>query len=287
MKNKNTKSLLFVALFLILSFYAWAEEESPNEVTLKTRTIAASDVDAQSGNVAVTESEFDFKHNGKALGELPVEISLHYGHINIDDEVPDILPAHLESRQLGLGAKFPVPFISDDRYFLGIDIFPKLNTDDWQWKSSAFRMPFRAYFIYKESEEFILVGGLNIRPGYDRKVIPILGLIYKPNDRLSFNLASDDPNITYKFTDKMTVLWEFDFQFEEYEVARNGQDGIVLKYNEASTGAGIKYQFTKNLSTAVSIGSVFARRLEYKNEDYGKVVPDAGVYVQAAVAANF
>ncbi len=290
---KNILSILFIFLFLLNSL-AYAQEEFSNELTLKTRTIAASDVDAQSagrlpsgGNIGITESELNFKHGWKAFGEMPLEFSLDYLHTDIDDELPELLPTRLEARRLGLDAKFPLPFTADEHYFMGVTVFAKLNTDDWQWKASAYRMPFRTYLIYKQGEDFILVGGLNIRPGYDTVVLPVLGLIYKPNDKLSFNLASEDPNITYKLTDKTTALWEFDFQFEEYEVTRDGQDGIVLKYNDLSTGVGLEHQFTKNLAAAFTVGSVFGRRLEYKNEDYGKVVPDAGVYVQARVTADF
>ena len=69
----------------------------------------------------------------------------------------------------------------------------------------------KTYLIYKPSEEFILVGGLSIRPDYDQTVLPLLGVIYKPNDRLSFNRASDDPNISYVLDERATAFVEFDY----------------------------------------------------------------------------
>ena len=283
-------SRIFLAAVIFISIGTgriYAEENVKNEAAFKSRSVAASDVDAQSGNIAVQEVEFKYDLKTKAFEKLPVEFSIKINHRGIDDEVPELLPTRLESRQLGLGTKFPAPFIADEHYFVGVDIFPTLNTDDWTLKGGAFRMPVRAYLIYKRSEEFILIGGLTVRPSYDSTVLPVIGLIYKPNDHLSFNLASDSPNISYKLTEKTTLLWEFNYALEEYEVTRGGQDGVVLKYNELSTGAGLEHAFTQYMKAALGVGAVFARRIEFKNEDYGKVVPDAGVYVQARLTADF
>ncbi len=174
-----------------------------NEVTatVRSRHVYTSDVEATDAKIAVTRTEVDGKYAFKLFEELPVEVSLGVGHIDINEDDPVDLPSRLESRRLGFSTKFPAPLIGDDHYFVGVDVFPTLNTDDWEWEAGAFRVPFRAYLIFKESDDFILVGGVSVRPEYDNAVLPVLGLIYRPNERLSFNLAQDHPNITYQWTE--------------------------------------------------------------------------------------
>ena len=219
-------------------------------------------------------------------GQLPVEILLNIGHKDINTDSPVDLPSHLEERRLKLAVKFPVPFVSDDRFFMGIDILPTLNTDNWDWRSGAFRIPFRSYLIFKESDDFILVGGVTVRPEYEREVIPLIGLIYRPNDRLAFNLASDDPNISYKLNDATLLRWELQYAFDEYEVTRGAQEGVVLRYQEISSGFGIEHQFNETFKGTVSAGGVFNRQLEYK-DDVGKVAPETGFYTSARLTASF
>ncbi|OGX19404.1 MAG: hypothetical protein A2Y04_00425 [Omnitrophica WOR_2 bacterium GWC2_45_7] len=275
-----------MGFIMIMGNVSWAEEEANDTLAVKSRHIFSSDIDATASDISMTETEFKYAHEFKAGGVLPIEYSFHFGHIDIEDDDPLDLPSHLESRSLGLGVKLPAPLLDQDKFFVGLDIFPTLNTDAWRWESSAFRLPFRSYLIYKESDDFILVGGVSVRPEYDTTVLPVLGVIYKPNDRLSFNLASENPNITYKFNDTTNLIWEFDYKLDEYEVRRSGQQGVVLEYRETSAGFGVEHAFNENVSGLLTVGGVFNRRLEYK-DDVGKVIPDSGFYVNAKFTASF
>lgn len=284
----NTK---FVSVFLfswlwISALPAFAEGDFSDTVTIASRHIYPSGIKAADSQIDITSTQFSLQYNFKVAGQLPAGIFLDIGHKDINTDSPVDLPSHLEARRLKLAVKFPAPFVSDERFFMGIDISPTFNTDSWDWKSGALRIPFRGYVIFKESDDFILVGGVTVRPGYEREVIPLIGLIYRPNDRLSFNLASDDPNISCKLNDATLLRWEFQYAFDEYEVTRGAQEGVVLQYQEISSGFGIEHQFNGTFKGTVSAGAVFNRRLEYK-DDVGKVVPDAGFYTSLQLKATF
>lgn len=299
MKRINVVLIFLMAwsMFMIAAT-GWADELEPADqpefnATLQSRHIYSSDIEATDSEMDITTTKLGLEYEFKAGGVLPVEMGLNIGHKDINTDSPVDLPSHLESRNLKLGTKFPAPFIPDDRFFIGVDIFPTLNTDDWKWpigsqgeESGAFRIPFRTYLIFKESDDFILVGGVSVRPEYEREVLPVLGVIYRPNDRLSFNLASDDPNISYKLTDATLVRWEFQYAFDEYEVTRGAQQGVVLQYQEISSGFGIEQQFNETLKGILSAGAVFNRQLEYKDE-VGKVAPETGLYVGAQIKGVF
>lgn len=286
-KDKKFFLILPLCLALLAPPAGWAEEEEPRVVAgIQSRHIYSSEIEATDGDIDITSTKFDLTYKFKVAGELPVDISLDVGHKDISADTPVGLPSHLESRRLGFSAKFPAPFIADDRFFMGLDIFPTLNTDGWDWESGAFRIPFRGYLIFRESDDLIFVGGVTVRPEYEREVIPLIGLIYRPNDRLSFNFASDDPNISYKLNDATLLRWEFQYAFDEYEVTRGAQEGVVLQYQEISSGFGIEHQLNETFQGAVSAGGVFNRRLEYK-DDVGKVAPETGFYTSLQLKATF
>ena len=286
-KDKKFFLILPLCLASTAPSAGWAEEEEPQVVAeIQSRHIYSSDIEATDDDIDITATKFDLTYKFKVAGELPVDISLGVGHKDINADTSVDLPSRLESRRLGLSTKFPVPFVSDDRFFMGIDILPTLNTDSWDWKSGAFRIPFRSYLIFKESDDFILVCGVTVRPEYEREVIPLIGLIYRPNDRLAFNLASDDPNISYKLTDATLLRWDFQYAFDEYEVTRGAQEGVVLQYQEISSGFGIEHQFNEVFKGIVSVGGVFNRQLGYK-DDVGKVAPETGFYTSARLTASF
>lgn len=265
---------------------AGAQETKKVTVNAQSRYFLPSDVSWMDGQVEITESTFRVKHEDKISGRLPFDVNLRIKHIDIKEDVPVELPTHLESRSLGVGTKFPAPFVDSDEFFIGIEADMQMNTDDWEWEDSAFRMPVRTYLIYRPEETFVLVGGVSVRIDYDNVVVPFVGLIYKPDDRWSFNLASYEPNVTYKISDRLTALMEFNYALDEYEVSRGTDEGVVLKYRQASTGFGFQYDFTEDVSGLFSVGGVFARRLEYE-DDNGKVEPDEAVYFKAKLEAKF
>lgn len=286
---KKTVALLMVALLTTWGFVTlvFAEgEEGPVTIKADSRYLAKSDVNAMAGEIQIAESSLDLSYAFKMFEQLPVTLSLGLKHTDINEDLPLELPSRMEGRSFTFSTKFPLPFNDSDQYFIGLDVSPSLYTDDWKWESSAFRVPFRTYLIYKNSESLIFVAGASVRIDYDNTVLPIIGVIYKPNDQLSFNLASDDPNISYKLNDHTTAFAEFGYVLDEYEVTRSGQKGVVLKYRETSTGLGVKYAVGNHLQASLSAGGVFGRRLEYR-DSVGKADLDSTPYVRGKMQMNF
>ena len=287
--RRRKKVYLCVFIFLFLGCVgAYSEEgKASNDIKLKNKFMPGVDIDATNSNIKMIESAFDYSHEFKIGGQLPLTLSFNYTNTGIDQNLPIDLPSHLIRRGFGVGTKFPVPFVEkNDRFFVGFDIFPTFVSDNKSIESKAFRIPFRAYFIDKQSEEFLWVLGAKIRPEYDSMVLPIIGFNYTPNDRLTFHLASDDPNISYKLTDTARLRWEFGLENEEYEVTRDNQVNVVLRNQYYSTGLGLQYDYYENVQVDLSVGGVFGRHLEYA-DDSGKVIPDSGMYAGLGLSSNF
>jgi hypothetical protein len=301
--NKTILPLGVIAVFLLGLPLAVADQEKPgaavsnvdtietaeskDKVILESRYLPDVDVDKQDGGLSIGETQFSFEHDFKVKERLPVTFTLSAKHIDINSDVATYLPSTLVGRSLGLGTKFPAPFTASPNYFIGVDVFAQMYTDGWdETSSSAFRMPFRTYLIYRRDENFIVFGGLSIRPSFDSHVLPIAGFIYKPTPELAFNIASDNPTITYQVTPKTKLLLEGDFINDEYEVQHLGEKGRVLFYRELSAGTGVEHAFTDSIKGLVTVGTVFSRQLKYE-DDTGKVQPDAGVYFKGRVTVNF
>lgn len=285
--RSSLPGILAVVLMGSMTSLSIAGEEKNIGFDVKTRLIGESDVDKMAGELEIVETDTELFHQIKIADQLPVKFSFEYHRVDIDDDgVPVHLPSHLQGWAVGVGTKVPAPLVASDQHFIGLEIYPSMYTEDLEWEDSAFRIPFNAYWIYKYSEELIFVGGASVRIDYDTPVVPIVGLIYKPNDRLNFHLVPDEPTISYKVDDRTTAFMEFDGSYEEYEVKRGTDENVILKYRSVSTGLGVKYALCKYSEVSASFGGVFGRQLRYE-DDGGKVNPDGALYGKVKLALRF
>jgi len=276
---------IFICSGIALSFIqdARCQETTFN---LRTRYLLQADLDNRSGEIDITETVTHLQVDDKVAGKLPVTFSAKIKYLTIDESVTLDVPNSLIGRQFSLGTKFPVPYVDWNNCYIGIDLMPALYTDDWDWADSAFRLPFRAYFIHRPNEQLTLVAGALVRIDYDQEIWPILGLIYKPDDRLTINLASNEPNIRYRLTDRLTLIGEFDLTSDEYEVTRNNDNNVVLTYRQFGTGLGAEYTLDENISAVMTLGRVFARKMEYL--DTGEeLYPEASFYINGKISWQY
>lgn len=284
-----------LALTTVVVSPVFSQEESdvastsasgPLTVKMTDRMTFESDVSRMSGQVSVNQSNFTLEYEHKAFGELPLSFSLDYQYLDIDEDVPVNLPSQLHGLTFSAGAKFPMPFVDSDEYFMGVDVMPSMFTDDGSWESSAFRLPFQLYGIYKPNDTFTLVVGARIRPDYDTVVLPIIGFNYQPNERWDIRLASSEPTVTYHLSDTLSAFAEYAGSLDEYEVTRGSQAGVVFKLREATLGAGLKLRSKDWLEASVSAGASAFRRFSYRDNN-GKVDADSAPYVKVRLSAKF
>ncbi len=296
MNSRSASVLGFLFATIVLTpVFAFAQEETsaPEQakntlvtVTTKDRYTFESDVSRMSGQVSVNQYDFNLTYETKAFDKLPVNFWYDYKNLSIDENLPVDLPASLHGHRFGLGAKLPVPFLNTEEYFMGIDVMPSWYTDDSSFNSSAMRVPFRTYFIYKPSDTFVLIAGAQIDVNADTPIVPIIGFNYQPNDRLDIHLATSEPTISYKLDDHWKVFAEYDGNLDEYEVTRAGQEGVVFKVREATFGGGLKLSIDEWLDASFSTGLNMARRFSYR-DNVGKVDADSAPYVKVRLSIKF
>jgi hypothetical protein len=252
------------------------EEEWKQELDYYVRFMPSSGVHAQSGKVSIVDSASEYSYTFKLFGKLPLQLAVGAGYKGIDNTTAVKLPARLTGVSFGFETTLPLFF---DKTYLRFGAAPSFYTDNWSFSSKALRIPMQAFAIWLPNDKLTLVGGVAVFPRFDGPVAPILGLIYRPNDKLTLSLVPDRPNITYDLTDKLSVFLEGGIFSNEYRVTKDGMKGLILEYNEDHAGAGLKYDFNDNVRCFLSSGMAFNRFLRYR-DSYGKVEVKNGVYTE-------
>lgn len=282
------KAFAFFSALAVLSLFSslWAEESEEKdifqELDLYSHYQPMTKIKkVDKGEVGLVKSGFNYDYSFKAFGKLPIKLSLINQYIGINEEaVRVLLPAHLV--EMAFDAQTTLPFFFRNTYFR-IGVEPSFYGEDWTMPASSFRIPSYYILIYRPNPKLILLCGLWVAPDFENVLLPIPGIIYKPNDRLIFNLAPRNPNITYALTKKLSIFAEGNLALDkDFEVTRDGTKGVILSYKEAYLGLGFKYRPAQNIQLSLSEGRNFWRRLKYR-DNVGKVAIRDGLYTELRV----
>jgi Domain of unknown function (DUF6268) len=233
------------------------------------------------GKISIMESAAEYGYEFKAFGKLPVKFSVGNSYIGINDTQDTIeLPAHLVGVTTDIETTMPV--FNFNNTYLGLGISPSFFGDDWTFNTDAFRIPSRYFLIYQPDKKWTFLAGVAYYSDFTYTVLPIVGFIYKPNDKLIFDLTPRRPNITYSFNDKIAVFIDGLTAFDEFAVSRDNIKNIALQYRQTQVGSGIKFKLNRYLQAYLSAGGAFNRYFEY-TDSQGKVNLKNGLYTQFRV----
>jgi hypothetical protein len=280
--------VLVVSVSLQGVSFALDEREDCMEQVLDTyvRFMPAASAKASSGKVELIKAESEYSCEVKAFGKLPVKFSVGTEYIGIDDTLSTLeLPAHLNGLSTDIETTFP--FFKYENMYMRVGVSPSFYADDWDFPSSSFRIPSRYFLIYRPNDMWTFIGGVAVFPDFEDEVLPIAGFIYRPNDKLTFNLVPKRPAITYMLNDRVSLFTEGSMALNsEFEVSRDNRKNEVLRYKESRLGAGVTYQPKSFIATSLSVGGVFDRSLRYKHDE-GKVSLKNGMYTEARVVIRY
>jgi len=257
-----------------------SEESFHQEIDSYARHMPYTSLKSQEGKLSILDSGSQYSYEFKTFEKLGIQLFLDSQYINIEGSSPVILPAHLTG--LSAGVETTLPFFKFDNTYFRVRVMPAYYSDDWDFHSSAFRIPVHSFMIYQPNEKWTFIGGIAVYPDFETPVFPILGFIYKPNDLWTFNLIPERPYISYRLNDKITLFTEGGFSSEEFEVKKDNFEGAVLSYNEIHFAGGLEYQLNKNIKASVSSGYMFDRYFKYR-DSLGKVTLKNNIYSELKV----
>jgi len=289
-KIKNISGLLMAVMFLFFPAKLNAgpsdkETVFSNKIDSYIRYMPSRSVEAMPGKVEIIEAESEYSYEFKVLGKLPVKFSIDNNYIGIKDTVSVELPAHLVG--LTTDIETTLPFFNFNKTYLRIGISPAFYSDDWDFPASSFRLLSRFIFLYVPSPQWTFLAGVAVYPDFEQEALPILGFIYKPTDKLTFNIIPKRPNITYLLNDKILLFGEGGGSLNsEFETTRNGSKNVVLHYKEIHLGAGVRLKINKFIQSSLTAGAVFNRSLKYRDTQ-GKVNIKEGLYTEFRTEIKF
>ena len=254
------------------------EEYTPQEFDSFVRYMGPRGASSQVGKVGVVDSAAEYSYEIKVFSKIPVQFAVASRYVGIDNTTAVKLPAHLTSA--GFGIETTLPFFSFDKTYFTIGLAPSFFSDNWNFRSSSFNLMQRYFLIYQPNEKWVFVCGVNYYPRCRPEVSPLLGFIYKPNNRLTFNIIPESPEISYLLNDKLTVFIQGDSTRTEYRVTKDNLKNVVLNYDEMHLGTGLRYKWNKYVTSSIAVGGVFNRSIEYRQKDIGKVVIEDGYYTE-------
>jgi len=246
------------------------EQAVTHELDSYVRYAPTRSLSGQPGKISVIKAASEYSFAFKAFGQLPIEVGIISEDIDINtsDAVPVSLPSHLT--ELVFGAEATLPFFTLDKTYIRLGIRPAFYSSNWNFKANSFNFGSHALVIYQASEKLTLVVGVSASPGFENPITPFAGLIYKPNDKLTFDLVPSRPVISYKINDRVTVFGEGGFSRGEFKVTKDEVKGAALRYNEIHFAGGVKASVNKYIDTYLSCGRMFNHYLKYR-DSLGKV----------------
>ncbi len=271
-----------VSLYSLANAQDKENRENPSsiEINSSARYMPAREVNAAPGEIAITTADSEYIYKFKIAKKLPVEFFLGSQYVGINNATKFDLPAKLTG--LSTGVETTLPFLKFKNTYFRLRLSPAFYTDDWNIRTSAFRIPIRSFLIYQPTQEWTFIAGIAIYPEFKNNALPIIGFIYKPNDKLTYHIVPKNTGINYKLTQRTDLFTEAGFSAREFVVSKGCIKNIILEYNETRLAAGIKYKFNGFIQSALAVGGVFNRSLKYRDNS-GKTVIKDGVYTELKI----
>lgn len=268
-----------LGIFVIINTLLYFPLNAHTETKLDSyfRYMPSRSVDAMSGKIEIIEADAEYSYELKAFDKLPFKFSLGNKYIGIENTTPVELPGQLVGVTPDI--ETTLPFFNVNNTHLRLGLSPSFFGDDWNFSTSEFRIPMRSFLIYQPTDQWTFLAGLAIYPEFENEVWPLLGFIYKPNDKFTFNIVPKRPNISYFLNNKITLFAEGGAQFFEFEVTKDNFKNVVLCYRQIHLGVGIKYKVNNFIRSSLAQGMVFNRYLKYR-DGLGKVGIEDGIYTE-------
>lgn len=167
-------------------------------------------------------------------------------------------------------------------YGLRVDASPGLYTVLDDASGDAFSVPFGLTAIKAVSPGYALFIGASAYPGFDMVVDPRLGIRWKNDDYMVFDLAYPETRLTLRATAAVHLyLGGRYLSWPEYAMGDDKRER--LRYREGRLFGGLEIDFTKNMRFELEGGYLAERQIEFEAAS-GDVTLEDGGYASLGVS---
>lgn len=270
-------------------------DEKPEPVSLDLIEIESSYVtgsdlhrDLSFGDQDAIQNSFSYAHRILLKGNLYLRLGIDYSRFDFSSTAAPV-PDHLQS----VAAVVGVDYMHNNEVGAFLQVKPGFYTED-NFDSASFDAPITLGRIFVlQTDHLYLFTGLNASFLRGRfPVVPLLGLIWMPDDKWKVLGLLPEPRVIYSPNDK----WDFwaggeliggAFRTDRHDaIFPTKLNGAEVDYTEYRAGAGFIYTPCNNVS--IDLGGGYAIRREFDFHRAGiRYQADGAPYLRIEFKAKF
>ncbi|GFO69133.1 hypothetical protein GMLC_27120 [Geomonas limicola] len=286
---------LFIVLFLTLLCYvepSRAEEDSPAQSAGELMTVPAprpvprpwelnidtgwwpkSDSRDAGGQVGLGEFRVKLGRSIKIERRFRFTPELSYTQVEVSAPAAARLPGSLYSTTLGLRLDHQL----DQSLGYSAFIAPSIAGDYRAIGSDDVRVRLGVIGRFVSSQRLTLLAGLLYTPGYHvLPVLPIIGLVYRPDERWTISIAAPRPSVSYAVTPELKLNLNGEYNGTEYQLHQDSLGARVVRYRDFRFTGGAEWNLADRLTGEVAAGYAFYRKFLFY-EQIGAGHPDLSI----------
>ena len=142
---------------------------------------------------------------------------------------------------------------------------PGLYTDFEEFGGDAMGMPFALVYANAVNDSLTLTAGAEIRPSWDREVMPIVGMIWDIGSRNHLQIMLPDSRLSLSLGRNMALQLNFGWENSDYAVDRkHGRDYKQITLEDYTMSLGLTYFMPDGVHVRGEIGQLFDRTIDFK-----------------------
>jgi len=204
-----------------------------------------------------------------------------YSLKSIDAPASARLPDKLHTLSIRIGANYKY---SKDMT-LGLMAAPGLHGDfKGSLSGGDIRVPLAFIMRYKYSQQLMFIGGLGYNTAYLKtRVLPIFGVVYKPDERWTISLGAPRTAVSYRL-DTTSLYLASEFSGTEYRVGQASVGSKTIRYRDSRAVAGVDFLIAEGLSLDIGAGYSAGRRFTFFDNERPDVVVKNTPFAKAALS---
>ncbi|UFS70934.1 hypothetical protein LPW11_01820 [Geomonas sp. RF6] len=238
-----------------------AEKPNPSvwDASAEITFLPSSAMRGAGDDLSMTEVRAGIGRRFPLNSRLELSGGVRYSTQLIDAPASAHLPDALHALSIYLGGEYR----TSDSLTLGIRISPGLSSDFNGIGTDDVRVPVSFNARYQRSRTLTLLGGIIFTGGaHAYPVLPILGVLYMPSDRLVFAAGFPRTGVMYR-TNGVECYAGVESGRGEYRLHDDSVGAKIISYRDFRAVAGVDMALSRSVKAGFAGGYAFARRFVF------------------------
>lgn len=243
--------------------------------------VADSDFEDYGGSSMVElDGDWDFAYYRNVL-RGDIDLSLRFRTILFVDSAGLELPDQV--LRLSCDAGWTWRYANGNAFQLRLE--PGLYSDVEEIDGDAFAMPVSLALVRNFGSRLSSIGGVQIRIGFEREIMPIVGLAWEASNAVRVEAGLPESRLTWFVNRDWSAHLGLDWENTSYNLREKGmfgRDGITIE--DLRVFAGLAHRISDRTQLSAEIGRALSRSVEF---EYGAEGQDSVIDIDEALFVRF